>query len=111
METWNINKAAPRIGGKGELTDILIKELTLYYGKAIRSRNTVEEIKNNTWATFHYKCSTNQKPQHDHCPSGQDRWCTWQKAKCDGSLKDYKHKPALQAVVQKAIKRMYEANT
>lgn len=105
----NVKKSIPGISGKGKLTDVLIKELTLYYGKAIRSSNSVEEMKNNIWATFYHKCSTDEKEQHDLCPHGQDSWCTWQKAKYDGSLKDYKHKPALHAEVQKTIKPVYEA--
>lgn len=105
----NVKKSTPGMSGKGKLTDALIKELTLYYSKAIRSGNIVLEMKDNIWATFYHKCSTDKKPQHDLCPPGQDSWCTWQKTKYHGTLKDYKHKPALHPDVQKAIKPVYEA--
>lgn len=105
----NIKKAGKGLTGKGKLTDVLIKELTLHYGNAIRSNDTVESMKNVIWATFHHKCSTDDVPQHDHCPSGPDSWCTWQRAKVAGTLAEYKHKPALHVDVQQAIKPIYKA--
>ncbi|XP_071629501.1 uncharacterized protein [Temnothorax longispinosus] len=107
----NVKKAEKGLGGRGKLTDILIKELTLHYGNAIRSNDTVESMKNAIWATFYHKCSADDAPQHDHCPAGPDSWCTWQKAKMTGTLAEYKHKPALHSDVQQAIKPVYEALT
>lgn len=71
------------IGGRGMLTAKLIDELIVYYGLAIRrSINTSDEaMRNAIWATYYHKISTDEKPQHDKCPSGEDRWCSYQKAK------------------------------
>ena len=105
----NVKKENKGLGGRGKLTAKLIDELTVYYGLAIRRfPNSVEEMKNAIWATFFHKMSTDKKPQHDKCPSGIDSWCTWQKAKADETLENYKHKSPIPTDVQKAIRPVYE---
>lgn len=48
------------------------------------------------------------RPQHDDCPEGADSWCTWQKAKSNGELSEYRHKPALKEKVFTVIHPLYE---
>jgi len=36
-------------------------------------------------ATFYHLCSTNEKPQHEHYPPGEDSWCKWQKGIATGA--------------------------
>lgn len=60
------------------------------------------------WATLYHKLSTDDKPQHDNCPTGEDSWCTWQEAKATNTLGSYTHKPVLNDDVYKAIKPIYE---
>lgn len=104
-----VKKDKKGLGGRGKLTAKLIDELTVYYGLAIRRHSeSKEEMKNAIWATFLHKISTNDKPQHHLCPSGEDSWCTWQKAKASGSLKNYNHASPLSTDVQDAIKPIYE---
>ncbi|EFN74655.1 hypothetical protein EAG_00007, partial [Camponotus floridanus] len=55
---------------------------------------------------FH-KLSTDEKPQHEKCPSGENSWCSWQKAQAIDSV-DYKHKPAFSTTVFEAILPIYE---
>ncbi|XP_077258532.1 uncharacterized protein LOC143895352 isoform X2 [Temnothorax americanus] len=108
----DVKKKNKGIGGKGagKLTDKLIKDLTLYYGLAIRRHpDSAEEMKKAVWATFHHKCSTDDEPKHDNCPPGENSWCKWRVAEATGRLADFHHEPALQESVQKAIRPVYEA--
>ena len=62
-------------------------------------------------ATLKHKSSTDTNPQHDSCPPGDDSWCTWQawqKAKAQGKLAEYSHKPALSDDVLSEITPIYE---
>lgn len=101
------------IGGRGKLTAKLIDELTVYHGLAIRrSINTsVETMKNAIWATYYHKISTDENPQHDECPSGEDSWCSYQKAKASATLDSYEHKTSIPETVQDAIKPVYDRLT
>jgi len=105
----NLKKTTKSLGGKGKLTGKLIDDLTMYYGLSIR-RNThsLEEMRKEIWATLYHKLSTDEKPQHDNCPSGVDSWCSWQKAKAENALNAYKHKSALSTEVFDAITPIYE---
>lgn len=70
-----VKKTNKKIGGRGpgKLTDKLINKLIIYYGLAIRRNpNDIEKMKNNVWATFDHKISTNETPMHERCPSGPD---------------------------------------
>lgn len=69
-------KKTQKLGGKDKLTDALIKKLTTYYGLAIRrNSDSVDNMKREIMATFYHLCSTNEKPQHNYCPPGEDNWC------------------------------------
>jgi len=82
--------------GKGKLTDELIKDLTLYYGLAIRRHpDLAEEMKKAVWATFLHKCSKDDKLMHEYCPRGENSWCKWRVAEAKGQLNDFHHEPAL----------------
>lgn len=69
-QLWAVKKTNKSIGGKGsgKLTDKLIKDLTVYYGLAIRRHpNSAEDMKKAVWATFLHKCSTDNNPQYMYC--------------------------------------------
>ncbi|XP_076636142.1 uncharacterized protein LOC143349089 [Colletes latitarsis] len=105
----NIKKENKGLGGKGKLTANLIDKLTTYYGLAIRRNcNSVIDMRNAIWATYNHKCSTDDNPQHDNCPPGRESWCSWQRAKAEGSLDMFVHKALLHPDVQVAIKSAYE---
>ncbi|CAK9833177.1 hypothetical protein ANTRET_LOCUS9900 [Anthophora retusa] len=61
-------------------------------------------MKNGIWTTYYHKISIDEKPQHNKCPSGEDTWCSYQKAKASGTLDSYKHKNLISVVVQKETK-------
>ncbi|XP_043257881.1 uncharacterized protein LOC122400460 [Colletes gigas] len=99
-----------KLGGKGKLTDTLIKKLTTYYGLAIRrNSHNVADMKREVMATFYHLCSTNEKPQHEHCPPGEDSWCKWQKGITTGvNMKLFEHPPPLDKEVAKFVLPIYE---
>ena len=102
-------KKTEKLGGKGKLTDVLIKKLTKYYGLAIRRNvDSVSEMKKAIMATLHHLCSTNKKPKHDNCPVGADSWCKWRVAEAAGNLKDFEHPPPLHPDVVKHLIPIYE---
>lgn len=61
-------KKVKGLRGKGKLTAKLIDQLTIYYGLAIRwNSNSLENMKNEIWATLFHKMSTDKNPQHEKC--------------------------------------------
>lgn len=107
---YNVKKENAGIGERGKLTGKLIDELTTYYfGLAIRRcSDSTEKMRTAIWTTFYHKISTDKKPQYHYCPPGAESWCSWQKVKANGSLKQYQHKVPLPQVVDDAIKHVYE---
>jgi len=76
----NLKKIA-KLGGKGKLTDVLIKKLTKYYGLAIRRNpNWKDDMKKAIMATYYHMISTNEQPQHQYCPPSADSWCAYRVA-------------------------------
>ncbi|KYM98778.1 hypothetical protein ALC62_10506 [Cyphomyrmex costatus] len=108
----NLKKRTKGLGGKGKLTSKLIDELSIYFGLAIRRNcESVEKMKTAIWATLLHKISTDNHPQHDNCPTGENSWCSWQRAKSSNTLATYTHKPPMSDVVYEAIKPVYEQLT
>ena len=97
------------IGGKGRLTDKVIDSLQVYYGQAIRSNNScVEEMKGAIMAIWNHIGSTDQDPQHELCPSGENSWCGYQKDLARGT-KEYCHKHPLPKAICNTIRPIFEA--
>lgn len=75
-----------KLGGKGKLTEALMKKLSTYYGLAIRRNiNSVEDMKKAIMATYYHMISTDENPRHENCPVRVDSWCTWQQDKALGN--------------------------
>ncbi|XP_026471717.1 uncharacterized protein LOC113375996, partial [Ctenocephalides felis] len=106
------DKTNKGIGGKGagELTDKVIQEITKFYGLAIRRHpDLLEDMRKEVWATYYHKCSSDQNPQHQFCPEGEDSWCKWRKAEANNELDQFHHdKSPLIPQVQEAIKPVFE---
>jgi len=100
-------KITAKLGGKGKLTDALIKKLTTYYGLAIR-RNTQskDNMKKEIMTTYYHLISTDEKPQHQFCPTGVDSWCAYNVAQSKNV--PYEHPAPLHPDVQKSILPIYE---
>jgi len=99
-------KKVNKLGGKGKLTEKLIKQLTSYYGLAMRRNvNSIENMKKAIMATYYHMCSTNENPKHEDCPLGVDSWCKWQKSQ---AIDENFHPASLPPDVQKHILPIYE---
>lgn len=68
------------IGGAGRLTENRIDTLQVYFGKAI-SQNThsIMAMQNAVMAIWHHGKSTNENPDHELCPEGENSWCGFQR--------------------------------
>lgn len=79
------------LGGRGRLTGAAIDAVQLYYGLAIRRNASegVEAMKRAIWAEYFHLGSTDERPEHALCPTDNDTWCKYQKAKTDKTV--YKH--------------------
>ncbi|XP_067208105.1 uncharacterized protein [Linepithema humile] len=103
----NVRKAK-KLGGKGKLTEVLIKKLSTYYGLAIRRNvNSVQDMKKAIMATFYHMISTDENPRHENCPTGSDSWCQWQRATALGNAPE-SHPQPLHHDVQKELLPIYE---
>ena len=97
------------IGGKGRLTDKVIDKLQVYYGKAIRQNtHSVHAMQNAIMAIWHHSKSTEDNPDHDLCPEGENLWCGFQKDTAKGTLA-YIHKDPIPEAVANAILPTFEA--
>lgn len=66
-----LKRENPGLGGKGKLTDSQIDKLQNYYGIAIRSNvGNLAGMKKAIHASLMHCASTEQRPLHDHCPTG-----------------------------------------
>ncbi|XP_074099508.1 uncharacterized protein LOC141527761 [Cotesia typhae] len=97
------------LGGRGKLTGKVIDKLTVYYGLAIRRHcDSIENMKSAIMATFYHYGSSDEKPNHDMCPKGEESWCSYQRAEARGELDTYSHDYSpLPSDVLKTIKSLY----
>ncbi|XP_032690268.1 uncharacterized protein LOC116853322 [Odontomachus brunneus] len=108
-KTKSKRKSEPK---KVHLTNKLIQDLLLYYGLAIRRHtNSIQNMKKEIWATFFHKISTDEEPQHSHCPANADSWCKWRQHEAAGTVCDFTHPLSLHDDVQKVLERIYEELT
>lgn len=95
------------MAGKGRLTDEEIDQLQRYYGLAIRKNLTsVEAMKKAIWATYFHKLSSDEKPQHQLCPTQSETWCKYNKAQQKGEK--YTHKHSLPEAVMDVVKPIFK---
>ena len=88
------------IGGRGRLTLVLIDKFQKYYGKAICSnKGSVQAASKAVKAILDHSASTNERPQHDNCPQGEDSWCGWQRDVAKGTTTCKHTHPLPQSIV------------
>lgn len=71
------------LGGRkrGNLTEDVIVKLTNYYRKAIKDNiPEIKKMKEAIYASLYHSMSTNNKPQHQKCPTGTASWCFYNRA-------------------------------
>lgn len=76
------------LGGKKKLTDEVINALGRYYGKAIcdNVHGNLEVMKRACRSGFRHVASTDDRPDHELCPDGQDSHCFYKKAIARGEI-------------------------
>lgn len=74
------------IGGKGGLTQNVIKQLTDSYGQALKENSDVEVMQRAVMAAFYDVASTDDYPHHGLCPPGHDSWCKHRASEGKGGL-------------------------
>lgn len=95
-----------------KLTDTVLSKLSTYFKKAVLDNpDSLPDMKNAILATFYHKSSTDEKPQHQHCPDGADSWCGYRKAEATNKLIEFKHPPAFDQETQDMLERIYEELT
>ena len=96
-----------RFGGRGRLTDKVIDQLQIYYGGAIRgNRNDLDGMERSIWAIFYHSVSTDEHPQHQYCPEGEESWCKYQQA-IARSLSPPPHNPKIPADLAEHVKPVF----
>lgn len=103
----NVKSSLPAPPKTTDLTGKVMKEMSNHYSLAIqRNPDSLEDMKNEIWAGFYHKISTDAKPQHDKC---NPAWCKYLKAQATNTA--FVHKPALSEEVQNYVKPIYEKLT
>ncbi|GBN24692.1 hypothetical protein AVEN_14939-1 [Araneus ventricosus] len=98
------------IGGRGRLTDELIKKLTTYYGNAIRkNKNNLFSMRKDMWTIWMHFVSADADPQYHFCPTGENWWCKYNQTKFKNSLEKFKHKSSVPRAVMDMIKPIFKA--
>ncbi|CAN7944761.1 unnamed protein product, partial [Ixodes pacificus] len=100
-------KKGQPLGGRGGLTQELIKRLTSYYGMALRSHPDVDEMQRAVMATFYHITSTDEEPHHHLCPPGPMSWCRHRAAEAQGEPQPA-HKYKLASHVATALLPVYQ---
>lgn len=71
-----IKKAKKGLGGKGQLTKVVMKKLTGYYASTLKENAPdVRKMQQGVFATLLHSYSTDEEPRHVACPPGEDSWC------------------------------------
>ncbi|XP_071639830.1 uncharacterized protein [Temnothorax longispinosus] len=59
-------------------------------------------------ATYYHMCSTEENPQHEYCPPGDESLCKWRVAEATGKLDKFEHRPAFYKNVQHHLLPIYK---
>ncbi|GFS79842.1 uncharacterized protein TNCV_750271 [Trichonephila clavipes] len=97
------------IGGKGRLTDAIIRKLTTFYGNAIRANShNVNEMRQAVWAVWAHTSSTDDEPKHWFCPKGKNSWCKYNVSVHNNTVNEFSHKNTLPKAVSEVIKPVFK---
>ncbi|CAN7978553.1 unnamed protein product [Ixodes persulcatus] len=71
-----LKKSKKGLGGKGKLTNVMMRKLTYYYATALKDNAPdVTKMQKGVYASLLHSYSTDEAPRHTACPSGEDSWC------------------------------------
>ena len=63
-------------------------------------------MKQNVWATYFHRMSSDEIPQHGLCPKGPDSWCKYNKAQALNQT--HHHKNSLPVDITTTLKKIYQ---
>ena len=67
------------IDGCSRLNDKVIDNVQVYYRKANRNNaHSIKDMEKAIMAIWHHTKSTDKKPDHKLCPTGEKSWCGYQ---------------------------------
>ena len=96
------------IGERNQLTDKTVDTLQNYYGLSIhQNKNNLDVMKNDTLAGLYHVASTDENPQDDLCPRGEESRCGWEKDFALGTS-TYKHRQGLPDAVVRRVLLVYQ---
>lgn len=96
------------LGGRGRLTAGLVDKLALYYGRALKSHvGDVDAMQRAVMATYYHITSTDDRPNHTFCPTGEQSWCRHNAATAKGEPQP-KHTYNLPSDVAEALLPVYK---
>ena len=97
-----------RMGGKGRLTDKLMKLFQRFFGKAIRSHpNDTRGMKRAVMVIYFRSVSTDAHPQHHMCLTEPTSWCKHNRALANGEAPP-PHKPIICEEITPFLKKVFE---
>ena len=93
--------------GKGRVTIFVIDSLTVFYGGAIRNfSGDLDGLYRAIWTVFHHSLSSDEKHDHQFCPSGSNSWCKFNRA-LGNNEEPPKHTPKLPMFLSPFIKPIF----
>ncbi|KAM7303206.1 hypothetical protein ISCGN_013186 [Ixodes scapularis] len=77
-----LKKTKKGLGGKGKLTNVVMKTLTNYYACTLKDNAPdVMKMQRAIFASMFHMYSTDEEPRHVGCPDGEDSWCHYNRHK------------------------------
>lgn len=96
------------LGGKGQIMEAVMDSLQHYYGNAIRKTiGDIGKMKDAVWALYYHTIFTDEEPKHQHCPTGKDSWCKYNRAAAEAKEQKFSHKHPLPEDVAQAIFQVF----
>lgn len=94
--------------GDGKLKKELIPSLQTYYRLEItRNAPNVEAMQKDIMATLKHCSSTNEDPDHEDCPKGEESWCLYNKSRSSKKKdKEFNHKKMDVQLSKEVVKYM-----
>lgn len=110
MET--LKKTKKGLGGKGKLTNVVMKRLTNYYASALKENApNVPAMQKAVYSSLLHSYSTDEEPRHQACPQGELSWCHFNRhAALEAAGKPSRpqpHHPAFSREIAKELVPLY----
>ncbi|KAM7312937.1 hypothetical protein ISCGN_009841 [Ixodes scapularis] len=107
-----LKKAKKGLGGRGKLTNVVMKRMTNYYASALKENAPdVTAMQRGVFATLLHMYSTDEDPRHNAYPKGEESWCHHNRhlaLQASGKPSSAKpHRPAFSKEVAKEVVPLY----